>query len=131
IVGAPTAERERANEEGTVRAETKTPPPMTGPLVRVHIVSSRKAYMYRRPAGSSEFSQACESPCDIDLPTGDTYKIGGSGITTSRAFRIAGALGQTGEIEIDGPSWVGIVGCGTATVVGGLTAYVGLIITAA
>jgi hypothetical protein len=128
VVGAPSANRSTATSHAPA---TQAPAPMIGPRVRVHIVSSGKVYLHRRAAGSTDFSEACESPCDLELPTGDTYKIGGSGITTTHEFRIEGTPGQTVELEVNGPSWFGIVGGGLAAIVGGLTAYVGLLVTTA
>jgi hypothetical protein len=101
--------------------------PLDGPLVRVHVTSSRVTYLYRRPEGSTDFLRACESPCDLELPLGDTYKIGGSGITTSKDFRLSGAPGGTVSITVDGPSWVGIVGGGVLALSGIGIGYVGLL----
>jgi len=107
-------------------------PPMVGPRVRVRLRGTGTLYLYRKPAGASDFVKACESPCDMDVPVGDTYKVGGSGVTTTKEFRIDQVGdGRYVEITVDGPSYVGIVGGGLMTIVGGLTAYVGLVFTLA
>ncbi len=126
VGGAPSAAG-----SGLSGSSAPSPPPMVGPLVRVHIVSRRTVYLHRRAANAADFVRACESPCDVDLPLGDTYKVSGSGMTTSREFRIVGSPGDTIAIDVSGPSWLGIAASGTAIFVGGLTAYVGLVLAAA
>ncbi len=101
--------------------------PMVGPTARVHLASSGKTFLYRRPQNGTDFVTACESPCDIELPIGDTYKIGGSGISTTKVFRIDAQPGGSVTIDVDGPNWFGIVGGGLLTISGGVVAYVGTI----
>lgn len=103
------------------------PPPMVGPKARVHIKSSGHTTLFRRPAGSTDLVQACESPCDTELPLGDTYRIAGSGITTTKEFKLQASPGGSVELAVDGPSWTGIVGGGLITITGGFGAYVGSI----
>lgn len=108
------------------------PPPMVGPKARVHITASKRVMLYRRPAGSGGWFQACASPCDTDLPTGDTYRINGSGIPSSKEFRLE--VGSSGFVDlvIDPPNTGtmilgGIVagGGGLAFLTGSLMALVG------
>lgn len=97
--------------------------PPTPANVRVHIVSSRTTFLYRRPAGGDEQVMACESPCDLDLPTGDTYLLGGSGLSTTSDFKLEANRGGTVVLDVSGPNWAG-VGIGSALVfIGG---YLGL-----
>ena len=129
-----------AEVDRVIVASTPIPPPptearpplkvstaMQGPLATVHLKSSGKTFLYRRPQGSTEFVTACESPCGVDLPIGDTYKIGGSGIATTKEFRLEAAPGGAVTLDVDGPNWFGIVGGGTLTLAGGVLAYVGVI----
>lgn len=107
------------------------PPAMVGPRARVHIKASGRVTLYRRAAGTTDLVAACEAPCDEELPLGDTYRVGGSGLTTTHEFTLAGKPGGSVEITVDGPSWAGIVGGGLLTLGGGFTAYVGLLLTLA
>jgi hypothetical protein len=104
---------------------------MVGPRARVHVKASGRVTLYRRPAGSTELVAACEAPCDLELPLGDTYRVGGSGLTTTHEFTLAAKPGGSVEITVDGPSWAGIVGGGLLTLGGGITAYVGVLLTLA
>ena len=101
--------------------------PMSGPRARVHMRTPHPAYLYRRAAGTTDFVTACESPCDQEMPIGDTYRIGGSGFSTTPEFKLDAAPGGSVEVTVDGPSWAGIVGGGLLTVGGGVTAYIGTI----
>lgn len=106
-------------------------PAMVGPRARVHIKASGRVTLFRRPAGTTDLVQACEAPCDAELPLGDTYRVGGSGLSTTPEFMLAAKPGGSVEITVDGPSWAGIVGGGVLTLGGGVTAYVGLLFTLA
>jgi len=99
--------------------------PMTGPRARVHMKTPHPAYLYRRAAGTTDFVTACSSPCDEEMPIGDTYRIGGNGFATTSEFSLAAAPGGSVELSVDGPNWAGIVGGGLLTVGGGFTAYIG------
>jgi hypothetical protein len=124
--------------ERVIVASTAIPPlatpaapataPMAGPRARVHLKTPHPAYLYRRAAGTTEFVTACESPCDQEMPIGDTYRIGGSGFATTPEFMLDAAPGGSVEVTVDGPSWAGIVGGGLLTVGGGVTAYIGTIL---
>jgi hypothetical protein len=107
-------------------------PPAVGPKARVHITTSRRVMLYRKPAGTESWFEACSSPCDQDLPTGDTYKIVGSGIPSSKEFRLD--VGPSGFVDlgVDPPATGGMVlggivagAGGLAFLVGGLMALVG------
>jgi hypothetical protein len=107
------------------------PPAIVGPTARVHLKGASHATLFRHPAGTSDLLTACEAPCDMDMPLGDTYKIGGSGITTTSEFHLQAAPGGSVEIGVDGPSWVGIGGGGLMVVGGAATAYIGALIALA
>ena len=136
----PTGETKRfpwVDVDRVIVASTTVPPPppsstvpaaMVGPRARVHIKSSgHRVTLFRRPAGSTELVAACDSPCDIELPIGDTYRVGGSGLSTTPEFMLAAKAGGSVDITVDGPNWFGIVSGGVLTLGGGITAYVGVI----
>ncbi len=110
-------------------AAAPTPIPMVGPLVKVHVTSKKPVALLRRPSGSSGWVHACMSPCDTDLPINDTYKVGGSGITSSSEFRLQEQAGHTAHVIVDPASTSGIIIGGVMGGAGALGAYVGLILT--
>lgn len=101
--------------------------PMAGPRARVHIKAPHPSYLYRRAAGTTDFVTACQTPCDAEMPIGDSYKIGGNGFSTTGEFKLDAPPGGSVELTVDGPNWAGIVGGGVITIGGGATAYVGAI----
>ncbi|MDB4941935.1 MAG: uncharacterized protein JWP97_1469 [Labilithrix sp.] len=113
--------------------EEKAPAPKVGPLARVHLKTSstKAAYLYRRAAGTDAFVTACQAPCDELMPLGDTYRVGGGGMQSSKEFQLKGAEGDTINVEADGPSWLGIVGGSGLVLAGGVSAYVGTILALA
>ncbi len=100
---------------------------MSGPRARVHIKAPQPSYLYRRAAGTTDFVTACQTPCDMEMPIGDTYKIGGSGFSTTSEFKLDAVAGGSVELIVDGPNWAGIVGGGAITVGGAAVAYIGAI----
>ncbi len=100
-------------------------PPMVGPKARVHVTSPRRVLLYRRPAGSASWVQACQSPCDMDLPTGDSYRITGNGVPQSKEFRLE--VGPSGFVDlvVDPPNHGGMVLGGIVAGGGGMTFLVG------
>jgi hypothetical protein len=136
----PTGESRRVvwrDVDRVIVASTAVPPvpsasapataPMSGPRARVHIKAPSPSYLYRRAAGTTEFVTACQTPCDAEMPIGDTYKIGGSGFTTTGEFKLDAPPGGSVELIVDGPNWAGIIGGGLLTSGGAFTAYVGTI----
>lgn len=106
--------------------------PKTGPTARVHMnAGGHQAFLIRQPAGTSDWVTSCESPCDQDMPLGDTYKIAGTGFRTTKEFRLDAEPGGSVELAVDGPSWFGIVGGGLLTLTGAGMAYGGLLVAAA
>ena len=103
---------------------------MVGPRAHVHIKAPHPSFLYRRAAGTTDFITACQVPCDVEMPIGDTYKIGGSGFSTTAEFKLDAPPGGSVELDVNGPNWFGIVGGGALVMGGGLTAYVGLILAA-
>ncbi|MBX3234462.1 MAG: hypothetical protein KIT84_09365 [Labilithrix sp.] len=125
-----------ATDTPTVGARTippgtpAAPAPMSGPRARVHVVAPNRVILYRRPAGSSAWTQACTSPCDEELPIGDTYRIAGNNVAQSKEFNLGASAGATVTIAVDPPSMGGIVMGGLIAGGGVLTGYVGLLLAA-
>lgn len=111
-------------------ASAPTAAPMNGPKVRVHITSATTVVLYRRVQGSTAWTQACTSPCNVDLPLGDSYRVNGNGVSQSSEFSLQGTPGSTVDIKVDGSSTGGMVLGGTLTGLGALVGYVGLLFVA-
>ncbi|MBX3207474.1 MAG: hypothetical protein KF764_20670 [Labilithrix sp.] len=112
-------------------AAPATPPlpaPMVGPRARVHITSSKNVILYRRPASSSGWVQACTSPCNQELPIGDTYRVTGNGVSSSKEFRLEASPGGSVDVAIDPPSTGGMVLGGFLAGGGATAAYVGMLV---
>jgi hypothetical protein len=107
-------------------APPPVPPRATGPLVRVHIASPDPVILYHRPPSTSDWIQACSSPCDAALPAGDEYQIAGvpGSRGPSKPFHLEGAApGRTVVLSVSAPSGVG-TGFGIGMVIlGGLSLY--------
>jgi hypothetical protein len=105
-----------------------TPAPMVGPRARVHITSSKNVILYRRPAGSSGWVQACSAPCNQELPIGDTYRVTGNGVAASKEFHLDAPPGGLVDVAIDPPSTGGMVLGGFMAGGGATAAYVGMLV---
>src|SRR5262249_23659527 len=115
---------------GGAPATAPLPAPMVGPRARVHITSREDVVLYRRPASSSGGGQACSSPCNEELPIGDTYRITGNGVAATKEFRLETSPSGTVELTVDPPSSGGKVVGGILTATGAIAAYMGLFIGA-
>jgi hypothetical protein len=108
---------------------TDTPsPPMRGPLVHVHIASSKHVILNRRIQEGGAWAHACDSPCDQDLPLGDEYEIAGLGSGPTSAFRLRGEPGQSLTITVSPPSVGGEIAGGVLIGAGALVGYVTLFV---
>ncbi len=75
---------------------------MSGPTALVHIESSRPVTLDRRNPGDDEpWVTACESPCDVQLPLNNDYRIVGQGIWASSEFDLEGQPGQRVVIKVN------------------------------
>jgi hypothetical protein len=90
----------------------------------VHIDAPTVVLLHRRPAGSSDWVVACSSPCDKDLPTGDSYRITGRGVTNEELVLDAGSSKRV-DIEVHPRSVPGMVGGAVIMGIGGALASVG------
>lgn len=112
-----------------VPSSTPTAPaPMVGPRARVHITSPKQVILYRKAAGSSTFQQACTSPCDLELPIGDTYRIAGNGLSQNKELHLAASPGGVVDITVDPPSTGGMILGGFIAGAGATAAYVGVML---
>lgn len=110
-----------------------TPPlpvPFAGPTVRVHVTAPSSVILYRHPAGTTSWVKACTSPCDVDLPLGDSYRVTGNNVAQSSDFSLHGAPGSTVNVDVSPQSTGGVVMGGLIGGAGILTGYIGLIVTA-
>jgi hypothetical protein len=124
--------KRRASRPPPQAAPAPEPAPMVGRRARVHIVASGgSTYLYRQAAGTTDYVTACEAPCDLELPLGDSYKIGGNGLTTTPAFQLQERADGTVLLDVRGANWLGIVGGWTLIGVGGTVAYAGLLLAGA
>lgn len=103
------------------------PSPMVGPRARVHITSPKQVILYRKAAGTSTFQQACTSPCDLELPIGDTYKLAGNGLSQNKELHLAAGPGGFVDIVVDPPSTGGMILGGFIAGGGATAAYVGML----
>ena len=102
---------------------------MTGPRAHVHISTPKTVQLFRRPAGTTGWTHACASPCDIDLPLGDDYRVTGSGVAQSKEFHLQGAPGERLEIVVDPTSTGGMVAGGLLAGTGAFAMYIGFLTT--
>jgi hypothetical protein len=65
------------------------------------------------------------SPCDVDLPLGDEYRVNGSGMATSSPVALKGAPGDQIELIVDGASHGGLFLGATVIAGGGLAMLTG------
>jgi hypothetical protein len=94
--------------------------------VQVHIDSTSPVDLEVKHG--SDWDVVCASPCDQALPTNKTYRIGGSGVRTSRTFEIQ--PGTRSTLEVDPASSGAHTGAIVVTVVGGLGLVPALIVSA-
>jgi hypothetical protein len=109
-------------------ANAQTPPLAATPsAARVHITSPRPVVLFRKPANDSAgWTRVCESPCDLDLPIGDTYRIAGPGVSESNEISLAGGSnGAATELTVDPSNKTGIIVGATVGGVGGLSLLAG------
>lgn len=111
----------------TAAAPAPTTAPMNGPRARVHITAPKQVILYRRAAGTSSFVQACTSPCDLELPINDTYRLAGNGLSQNKEFRLQASPGGSVDINVDPPSTGGMILGGFVAGGGATAAYVGLL----
>lgn len=91
--------------------------------VSVHMTGSENAVLQTERAGA--WTAVCTSPCDHPLPLDAVYRIDGSGVRTSGAFRLQGKAGDRVTLDVNAGSSGGFTGGVTMAVLGGLTATVG------
>jgi hypothetical protein len=76
--------------------------PATGAKALVHIQSPRHVTLDRKNPGEDEpWVTACESPCDVELPLDNDYRIVGSGVRPSGEFRLEGKPGERIVLEVN------------------------------
>jgi hypothetical protein len=107
-------------------------PPQVAPLPRrqgatvwVHVDGAEGAEI-QQDAGDDEWTMVCSAPCDLQLPAGRNYRIGGGGLRASRPFHLAGAPGDHVNIDVNASSTSWFVMGIVIVPVGGLVMVIGL-----
>lgn len=123
---------QRTTDPAAVPAPQPLPDtPKRGPLVRVHITSEQTILLDRRPQGAETWVPACTSPCDEELPLGDTYRLSGAGVRATSEFRLQGAEGGHVDLKVDAATkrawWVGAGIGGLGLVLDGYGLYLALV----
>lgn len=95
--------------------------PITGSAT-VHITGDEVVLQTQR---GGAWEAVCESPCDRELPLDSNYRITGSSIRTSGAFRLLAKPGEHVTLDVNAGSSAGFTGGVTMALLGGLTATVG------
>jgi hypothetical protein len=109
----------------------EAPPGASAARVRVHISSPKNVILFRRASGSTAWVQACTSPCNAELPLGDTYRITGNGVPASAPFTLEGPPGGLVDITVAPASNAGMIGGGFLAATGATVGFVGLVLTLA
>ena len=96
------------------------PPPgmKVVPAVRVHIDGNRAAVLERRTSEEYEWVTACVSPCDVNVPVGDQYRISGDGVRPSSSFFLKASAGEHVRLRVSTSSSTAS-GWGKALLIGG------------
>ncbi len=99
--GVATAPATPVAPTGPVQRLPNTTAPIVGPTVLLHIESSRPVTLDRRNPGEDQpWVTACESPCDVQLPLNNDYRIVGEGIWASSEFELEGQPGQRVVVKV-------------------------------
>lgn len=136
IIGGPPSAR-AGGTTATPPSTTTSPPsppkprsPFAGPLAKVHIAAPSRVILFRRPAGTSQWEIACESPCDERLPIGDDYKVTGNSIAASDEFKLQAPADGAVYLNVHASSAGKVLG-GVLASVGALVGYIGLLVALA
>lgn len=97
------------------------PAPLAEP---VHLtVESPRPVVIERLAKDGSWQPVCTSPCDRDVPRGETYRVRGRGVRPSHAFMISKDAPQHVTAQID-PASGTVRGLGVAAIIVGFTPLV-------
>ncbi|MGH7282903.1 MAG: hypothetical protein ACRELY_15370, partial [Polyangiaceae bacterium] len=88
----------------------------------VHVVGD-EVVLQMQQGGAWE--TACNSPCDRELPLDSNYRVTGSNVRTSGAFRLLAKPGDHVTLDVNAGSSAGFSGGVAMALLGGLTATVG------
>lgn len=127
----PWADVDRVVVAPPAAAPAEAPAAGTAARVRVHITSPKNVILFRRASGSTAWVQACASPCNTELPLGDTYKITGNGVPASAPFTLEGNPGGLVDISVDPASNGGMIGGGFLAATGATAGFVGILLAVA
>ncbi|MGO9834135.1 MAG: hypothetical protein ACLP1X_07975 [Polyangiaceae bacterium] len=116
-------------EHGAARQAPPSANPAPPPSeVWVHFEAPPGVLIQKDTTNDDNWVTVCAAPCDRPLPTGFYYRVTGGGIKTSADFAIHASPGTRETVVVDGASKssfvIGVVGM----IVGGIAAYVGLLV---
>jgi hypothetical protein len=97
-------------------------------LVWVHIEGSDDAQLEQDTTGNDDWSIVCAAPCDRQVSTAYWYRITGGGIKSSSQFTLKGPIGAHETLTVSPASKGWFIAGVIAVPVGGLVAYIGLIL---
>jgi hypothetical protein len=118
---APPATGDRGDASSTATAPSKS-------LVWVHIEGSDDATLEQDTTGNDDWAAVCTAPCDRQVSTAYWYRIAGGGIKASSQFTLRGPIGAHETLTVSPASKGWFIAGIVAVPVGGLVAYVGLIV---
>lgn len=95
--------------------------PITGSAT-VHLVGDEVVLQIQR---GGAWETACNSPCDREMPLDSNYRVTGSNVRTSGAFRLLAKPGDHVTLDVNTGSSAGFSGGVTMALLGGLTATIG------
>lgn len=105
------------SDDAPVEAEAKRPPAR---LITVHIVGDEDLELQVFDREADEWRTVCRTPCDRELPTGETYRIDAPGVRISSAFQLDDVQGDRVVLHVDTASSAAH-GIGVAAIVVGAT----------
>ena len=97
-------------------------------MVWVHLEGSEGASLEQDTTGNDDWAIVCTEPCDRQVSTAYWYRIGGGGIKASSQFALHGQPGAHETLTVSGASKGWFIAGVAAVPVGGLVAYIGLLV---
>lgn len=117
----PAAPAVPATPAAPVTPQPAAPAVITGSAT-VHIVGDEVTLQMQR---GGAWETACTSPCDHELPLDVNYRVTGSGVRTSGAFRLLAKPGEHVTLNVNTGSSTAFDGGVAMALLGGITATVG------
>lgn len=97
-------------------------------LVWVHIEGSDDAVLEYDPTNNDNWAPVCTAPCDRQVSTAYWYRIAGNGVRASSHFMLQGPIGAHETLTVAQASNGKFIAGVVLAPVGGIVAYVGLVL---